>query len=229
MKYTKEQVEIVVNKNNNIKDCLIDLIGQNSGNNYTYFISLIKKYDINTSHFLTKKELQQIARNKVGGSFGKKINNEELFIKNSQYSNPTIKSRIRKDNLIRYICECCGQDENWRGKIMTLILDHKDGINNNNELSNLRFLCSNCDSIQDTYKSKNIKLKVLKPKQNQNNEFLILENETINKIKESNIDFSKLGWRIKLGKLLDRTPQYSGKFVKDKIPELWETCRKNIK
>lgn len=229
MKYTKEQVEIVVNKNNNIKDCLIDLIGQNSGNNYTYFISLIKKYNINTSHFLTKKELQQIARNKVGGSFCKKISNEELFTKKSPYSNSTIKSRIKKYNLIPYICDCCGQDENWFGKIMTLILDHKDGINNNNELSNLRFLCSNCDSTLDTYKSKNSKPKIKLEKTDNINQYQILEKEIILKTINSDIDFTKLGWRIKLGNLLDRTPQYSGKFVKDKIPELWKICRKNIK
>ena len=38
---------------------------------------------------------------------------------------------------------------------MPLILDHINGINNDHKLENLRFLCSNCDSIQDTYKGRN--------------------------------------------------------------------------
>ena len=41
------------------------------------------------------------------------------------------------------------------GSKIPLILDHKDGIRDNNILENLRFLCSNCDSMQDTYKGKN--------------------------------------------------------------------------
>lgn len=66
-----------------------------------------------------------------------------------------IKRFILKMKLIPYICNECECDENWRNKKMPLILDHINGINNDHRLENLRFLCSNCDSIQDTYKSKN--------------------------------------------------------------------------
>jgi len=40
---------------------------------------------------------------------------------------------------------------------MPLILDHINGVNNDNRLENLRFVCSNCDSQLDTYKSRNRK------------------------------------------------------------------------
>jgi 5-methylcytosine-specific restriction endonuclease McrA len=66
-----------------------------------------------------------------------------------------LKRFIIKNNIIPYICSECGCDDNWRGKKMSLILDHINGINNDNKLENLRFLCPNCDSIQDTYKGKN--------------------------------------------------------------------------
>jgi len=42
------------------------------------------------------------------------------------------------------------------GKPMPLILDHINGINNDNRIENLRFVCSNCDTQLPTYKSKNI-------------------------------------------------------------------------
>ena len=45
---------------------------------------------------------------------------------------------------------------------MPLILDHINGINNDNRIENLRFLCSNCDSIQSTYKSKTVKNEISK-------------------------------------------------------------------
>lgn len=78
----------------------------------------------------------------------------------SNYNNNSrgrIKNFIIKNNLLPYKCHHCGCDDNWMGRKMPLILDHINGINNDHKLENLRFLCSNCDSIQDTYKGKNKK------------------------------------------------------------------------
>lgn len=66
-----------------------------------------------------------------------------------------LKRFIIKNNIIPYHCDICKCDDNWMGKKMPLILDHINGNRNDNKLENLRFLCSNCDSIQDTYKGKN--------------------------------------------------------------------------
>jgi hypothetical protein len=41
--------------------------------------------------------------------------------------------------------------------------------------------------------------------------------ENINKIKNSNIDFSKKTWGIEVSKLLNCSPQYALKFVKENI------------
>jgi hypothetical protein len=54
-----------------------------------------------------------------------------------------------------YKCSCCGIDE-WNGKELILEIDHIDGIPDNNEPKNLRFICPNCHSQTDTYKGKNI-------------------------------------------------------------------------
>ena len=40
-------------------------------------------------------------------------------------------------------------------KKMALELDHINGINNDNRLENLRWLCPNCHAITDTYAGKN--------------------------------------------------------------------------
>jgi hypothetical protein len=66
-----------------------------------------------------------------------------------------IKRFIIRNNIINYICDNCKCNDQWMGKSMPLILDHINGIKDDNRLENLRFLCSNCDSIQDTYKGKN--------------------------------------------------------------------------
>jgi hypothetical protein len=49
----------------------------------------------------------------------------------------------------------------------------------------------------------------------------------INIILESNIDFTKKGWRKKLSEILNITPQWSGKFVQMNVPKVWETCNKH--
>ena len=39
----------------------------------------------------------------------------------------------------------------WRGKRLVLHVDHVNGINNDNRLPNLRFLCPNCHSQTPTF------------------------------------------------------------------------------
>lgn len=85
--------------------------------------------------------------------------NEEVFVENSDYARHHIKRRILEENMIEYRCGCCGIGPEWNGKPMPLVLDHINGVNNDNRLENLRFVCSNCDSQLDTYKARNIKKK----------------------------------------------------------------------
>ena len=88
-------------------------------------------------------------------SWLEKFPDELVFAENSSYNRNSIKRRILKNNLIDYNCSICKTDPEWMGKPMVLILDHINGVNNDNRIDNLRFVCSNCDSQLDTYKSKN--------------------------------------------------------------------------
>lgn len=82
---------------------------------------------------------------------------EDVFVENSTYARHRIKKRILKANLIEYKCNICQNGPWWMGQPMVLILDHINGVSNDNRLENLRFVCSNCDSQLPTYKSKNRK------------------------------------------------------------------------
>lgn len=84
---------------------------------------------------------------------------DKVLVENSTYARQHIKRRILQNDLIEYKCSCCGIGPIWNNKPMVLILDHINGINNDNRLENLRFVCSNCDSQLATYKSKNKKNK----------------------------------------------------------------------
>jgi hypothetical protein len=51
--------------------------------------------------------------------------------------------------------------------------------------------------------------------------------EVIKMISNSNIDFSKRGWTKELSKIIEKTPSYSNKIIKEKFPKIWDMCYKN--
>jgi len=58
---------------------------------------------------------------------------------------------------IPYECAWCGVSE-WRGRKLTLDVDHVDGCRTHNVRTNFRFLCPNCHSITPTWKGRNKKI-----------------------------------------------------------------------
>jgi len=89
----------------------------------------------------------------------KKIDDVDVFIKSSFYSRQRLKERIIKNKLIDYRCDKCGNNGEWNGEKLSLHLEHKNGVNDDNRLINLTFLCPNCHSQTKTYGGKNKKRK----------------------------------------------------------------------
>lgn len=108
----------------------------------------------------TKQFSRDGARNWAKGKiFFKDEQFDEYFCINSSYCTGTIKKIIRYKKYIEYKCDICGNSGIWNGKELILQLDHINGNNKDQSLSNLRFLCPNCHTQTDNFCGKNINRK----------------------------------------------------------------------
>lgn len=121
------------------------------GRNYTTMNKRIAFLKLDTSHF--EKNYAKIAN--INRLLKKKL--EDVCIENSTYNRTDLKKRLIKEGLIENKCQICGQSPEWKGKPMTLIIDHINGIWNDNRIENLRMVCPNCNSQLPTHCGRNVK------------------------------------------------------------------------
>jgi hypothetical protein len=67
-----------------------------------------------------------------------------------------LKGRLIRAGILENRCEECGLSE-WRGRRLSVHIDHINGVKNDNRLENLRMLCPNCHSQTETYSGKNMR------------------------------------------------------------------------
>ncbi len=150
--YTEENLKKCIDESNSLTDVLKLLNIRTAGGNYRTLKKYIDKYDLDISHFDPDKirieKLKNITKEK-------KIEILDILVVNSTYSRKSLKKRLYDEGLKEKKCELCGQDENWLGKKMSLILDHINGVHNDNRIENLRIVCPNCNATLDTHCGKN--------------------------------------------------------------------------
>lgn len=148
--WEKENIVEVIKISRNKSDVLRKLNLRILTGNYNTLNRYIKKYNIDISHF--SRRLYTSNNN------FKLIPLSKILIENSKYtSTHHLKKRLYKEGLKSKVCEKCGQGEIWHGEKISLILDHINGVHDDNRLENLRILCPNCNATLDTHCGKNIK------------------------------------------------------------------------
>jgi len=158
-KITKDELENAIKTSTSIHQVKLKLnYPKSCGSFYKTFYKLIKKYNIDISHWGTSTERQNWAKNlsKANGDNIKwGYTKEEIFIENSCVSTTVVRNFLINELQNNCKCEFCGLS-NWNDKPLTLHLDHINGNTRDNRRENLRFLCPNCHSQTQTYCGRNI-------------------------------------------------------------------------
>lgn len=160
--YTKEYLEKLCKNSFSYAEVLRKSGRVPCGGNYNSLKHKIEEFNIDISHFTGKIWNKGKTKNNHSSIFQQSKNKEkyteqEIFTKNSKVSQKVLRGYIQRHQIIKYQCANCGCDGNWQGGKISLELDHINGINNDNEISNLRYLCPNCHALTDTYRGKNKK------------------------------------------------------------------------
>lgn len=148
-KLSDEQFVELLKKSSTISEVLFKLGYTVKGNSWGYSQIKRRMDDLNLDYSIFKGKSAVIKTGRLNN-----VRKEDILKENCKHQRTVLRRYVIKNNLIPYKCAICGCTE-WQGKTLSLELDHINGINNDNRLENLRFLCPNCHSQTSTYGSRN--------------------------------------------------------------------------
>ncbi len=144
LRWTEDQLREAVAGADSFTEVLRRFELRAAGGNFHQLNVWVARWAISTEHFTHGGDrFAPIRRNAVPL--------EKVLVEHSTYKRSLLKQRLYEGGLKARWCEMCGQGEEWRGRRMSLILDHVNGIHDDNRLENLRVVCPNCNATLPTH------------------------------------------------------------------------------
>lgn len=137
--WTDEQLIEAVASSKTMAETLLKLNLRVVTTNYTRINKRITDLNITKDHF-----------RQPNGSHRQRPLSEIMIENSPHYNTGDLKRRLLKEGLLKYECHECKLTD-WRGKSISLELDHINGVNIDNRLENLRLLCPNCHAQTESY------------------------------------------------------------------------------
>lgn len=146
---SKEELEKVVLNSGSLSEILKHFGLYNKGGNVRTLKKRLEEEEIDYSHIPLGPDSNK----------GRKIPKKafplkKVMVENSTYSRGSLKRRLLKDGILKNECSECGQEGEWQGQKLVMVLDHINGISNDHRLENLQMLCPNCNSQTETFAGK---------------------------------------------------------------------------
>lgn len=153
-RWSRENVQKAVKNATSIRAVIANLGLVPAGGNCIQCYRHINAYNLDTRHFTGKawRKGKTIPRKPI-------YSLDELLIESAQTSRINLKRRLFSSGLKTPMCEECGWTTVSEGRRIPVELDHVNGVNTDNRLSNLRILCPSCHSLKPTHRGSNIKLR----------------------------------------------------------------------
>lgn len=143
--YSEEDAREAVKASFSYSDALRKLGLRPAGGNHKLFRRWVDEvWKIPTEHFDRDRALRTRSRERA-------LPLEQVPVEHSAYSRAMLKRRLDAAGLKGRACELCGQGEIWRGRYMGLVLDHVNGVPDDNRIENLRIVCPNCNATLETH------------------------------------------------------------------------------
>src|SRR3954453_7122501 len=145
-RYTDQEAREAIGASLSFSDALRRLGMRPAGGNHRTLKLLAERLGVPTPLFAPHAPQREALR-----AASRPIPLEDILVRGSTYNRYDLKRRLYAGGLKERACEVCGQGEIWRGRQMSLILDHINGEATDNRLENLRIVCPNCAATLDTH------------------------------------------------------------------------------
>jgi ribosomal protein S27AE len=150
-RYSEEEARVAVAASKSYAETLRRMSMCDKGGSWKILKKWVAIWGISTEHFDPNAGRVAVSRLRARPL-------EEVLVHGSTMGSSHLKGRLYTAGLKQRECELCGQGELWRGRRMSLILDHVNGDRTDNRIENLRIVCPNCNATLATHCGRNVSL-----------------------------------------------------------------------
>lgn len=151
-KISREEFKKLIETSESVSSVLEFFHMENKGNNYKTINQRCLEEDL--SKELDDLKLRGKSKNAI--RLGEMIKKGKtpinlMLTENNDCSRGNLKIRLIEEGFLENKCSICELSPFWMDKPLVMILDHINGISNDNRIENLRLVCPNCNSQLDTF------------------------------------------------------------------------------